>query len=52
MNVTSSPAADIGPFSEMISWKVRFFIPTFDERPAILVRLMQRHRPIDVTSRS
>ncbi|XKM43042.1 hypothetical protein A4U53_035225 (plasmid) [Rhizobium ruizarguesonis] len=28
MNVTYSPTADIGLFSEIIAWKVRFFIPT------------------------
>lgn len=42
----------LGLFSEMIAWKVRFFIPTSDEGPAILARLMERHRLIDVASRS
>lgn len=41
-----------GLFSEMIQWKTRFFIPMTDEGPAILSRLMQRHRLIDVASRS
>ncbi|EJZ19846.1 hypothetical protein NE852_26515 (plasmid) [Rhizobium sp. Pop5] len=41
-----------GLFSEMIAWKVRFFIPTSEAGPAILARLMQRHRLIDIASRS
>jgi hypothetical protein len=41
----------IGLFSEMIAWKVRFFIPTTDEGPAILSRLIERHRIVDVAGR-
>ncbi|WLS00641.1 strawberry notch-like NTP hydrolase domain-containing protein [Shinella sumterensis] len=41
----------IGLFSEMIAWKLRFFIPVTDEGAAILSRLMQRHRLLDVMSR-
>lgn len=42
----------IGLFSEMIAWKLHFFVPTTEEGPAILSRLMQRHRLLDVVSRS
>lgn len=41
----------IGLFSEMIAWKVRFFIPTSEEGPAILSRLLERHRIVDVAGR-
>ncbi len=41
----------IGLFSEMIAWKVRFFIPTSEEGPAILSRLIERHRIVDVAGR-
>ncbi|HEV7248135.1 MAG TPA: strawberry notch family protein [Shinella sp.] len=41
----------IGLFSEMIAWKLRFFVPVTDEGSAILSRLMQRHRLLDVVSR-
>ena len=41
----------IGLFSEMIAWKLRFFIPVTDDGSAILSRLMQRHRLLDVMSR-
>jgi hypothetical protein len=41
----------IGLFSEMIAWKLRFFIPVIDEGAAILSRLTQRHRLLDVISR-
>ena len=41
----------IGLFSEMISWKLRFFIPVTDDGRAILTRLMQRHRLVDVVGR-
>lgn len=40
-----------GLFSEMIAWKVRFFIPTSEEGPAILARLIEQHRIIDVAGR-
>ena len=42
----------IGLFSEMIAWKLRFFIPVTEEGAAILSRLMQRHRLLDVVSRN
>jgi predicted RNA methylase len=42
----------IGLFSEMIAWKLRFFIPTSDEGPAILSRLLERHRILDVAGRA
>jgi hypothetical protein len=38
----------IGLFSELINWKLRFFVPTTEEGPAILARLLQRHRLIDI----
>lgn len=41
----------LGLFSEMIAWKVRFFIPTSEEGPAILSRLIERHRIVDVAGR-
>jgi hypothetical protein len=41
----------IGLFSEIINWKTRFFVPVSGEGPAILDRLMQRHRLIELTSR-
>ncbi len=41
----------IGLFSEMINWKLRFFVPVTDEGAAILSKLMQRHRLIDVARR-
>ncbi|WLE00492.1 strawberry notch family protein (plasmid) [Agrobacterium leguminum] len=41
----------MGLFSEMIAWKVRFFIPTSEEGPAILSRLIERHRIVDVAGR-
>ncbi|MBZ9761723.1 strawberry notch family protein [Mesorhizobium sp. CA8] len=42
----------IGLFSEMIAWKVRFFVPTTDDGPVILSRLMERHRIVDVAGRA
>jgi predicted RNA methylase len=42
----------IGLFSEIIAWKLRFFIPVSEEGPTVLGRLMQRHRLIDTASRS
>lgn len=41
----------IGLFSEMIAWKLRFFVPVTDEGSVILSRLLQRHRLLDVISR-
>ncbi|TAV42946.1 strawberry notch family protein [Rhizobium leguminosarum] len=42
----------IGLFSEMINWKLRFFVPLTDEGAEILSKLMQRHRLIDIARRS
>ncbi|MBO9111923.1 MULTISPECIES: bifunctional class I SAM-dependent methyltransferase/DEAD/DEAH box helicase [Rhizobium/Agrobacterium group] len=42
----------IGLFSEMINWKLRFFVPVTDEGAVILSKLMQRHRLIDIARRS
>ncbi len=41
----------IGLFSEMIAWKVRFFIPTSDDGQAVLSRLIERHRVVDIAGR-
>ncbi|RFC64765.1 strawberry notch family protein [Mesorhizobium denitrificans] len=41
----------IGLFSEMISWKLRFFVPVTDDGSAILKKLMHRHRLLAVESR-
>jgi hypothetical protein len=41
----------IGLFSEMIAWKVRFFIPASDDGQAVLSRLVERHRVVDVAGR-
>jgi len=41
----------LGLFSEMIAWKLRFFVPVTDEGPAILAKLVQRHRLLAVESR-
>ncbi|CAM5290142.1 putative RNA methylase [Aquamicrobium terrae] len=40
----------IGLFSELINWKLRFFVPTTEEGPAILTRLLQRHRLVDIAA--
>ncbi|CDZ64424.1 Probably methylase/helicase [Neorhizobium galegae bv. orientalis] len=42
----------VGLFSEMISWKLRFFLPMTDEGAGILSKLMQRHRLLDIAPRS
>jgi len=42
----------LGLFSEMIAWKVRFFIPASDDGQAVLSRLLERHRVVDVAGRS
>ena len=42
----------IGLFCEMIAWKVSFFVPTAGEGPAILSRLIERHRIVDVAGRT
>jgi hypothetical protein len=35
----------------MINWKLRFFVPTTEEGPAILARLIERHRLTGIASR-
>nr|WP_037083676.1 hypothetical protein [Neorhizobium vignae] len=42
----------VGLFSEMIIWKLRFFVPVTDEGPNMLSKLMQRHSLIDIARRS
>ncbi|MBP2449585.1 hypothetical protein JOH51_007093 [Rhizobium leguminosarum] len=42
----------IGLFSEMINWKLRFFMPVTDKGAAILSKLIERHRLVDVARRS
>ncbi|PDT82483.1 hypothetical protein CO676_16850 [Sinorhizobium sp. BJ1] len=42
----------IGFFSEMISGRMRFFVPMTEEGSAILGRRIERHRLIDVVSRT
>ena len=42
----------IGLISEIISWKLRLFIPTGAQGPAILAMLMERHPLIGITDRS
>lgn len=41
----------IGLFSEMIAWKVRFFIPASNDGQGVLSRLIERHRVVDVVGR-
>ncbi|MET3616022.1 putative RNA methylase [Rhizobium aquaticum] len=41
----------VGLFSEMIAWKVRFFIPASDDGQAVLASLLEHHRVIDVDGR-
>ncbi|ENN85562.1 hypothetical protein RHSP_06747 [Rhizobium freirei PRF 81] len=40
-----------GLFSEMIAWKGRFLIPASDDGQAVLSRLIERHRIVDVAGR-
>lgn len=42
----------IGLFSEMINWKLRFFVPVTDQGPGILSKLIERHPLIDIARRS
>jgi hypothetical protein len=42
----------IGLYSEMFSWELRFFVPRSHEGPAVLSRLIERHRLIDIVSRT
>lgn len=41
----------LGLFSDMIARKVRFFIPSSDDGQAVLSRLIERHRIVDVAGR-
>jgi hypothetical protein len=40
-----------GLFSEIIAWRTRFFVPTTEEGPAILERLIERHRLLELSAR-
>ena len=42
----------MGMMSEIISWKMRLFIPVADEGPAILARLIEQHPVVAVGDRS
>jgi predicted RNA methylase len=42
----------IGLISEMISWKLRMFVPTGAEGPAILAKVMERHPLIRIADRA
>jgi len=42
----------VGLFSEMINWKLRFFVPVTDEGAAILSKLIECHRLVDIARRS
>ncbi|MCA1493185.1 hypothetical protein [Sinorhizobium alkalisoli] len=35
-----------------LDFPARFFVPTTEDRPAILSKLMQRYRLLDIVSRS
>ncbi|MCA1366773.1 hypothetical protein I6F15_05055 [Bradyrhizobium sp. BRP14] len=42
----------IGVYYEMFSWELRFFVPKSNEGPAVLPRLIERHRLTDGVSRT
>ncbi|WP_292519548.1 strawberry notch family protein [Mesorhizobium sp.] len=42
----------LGLISEIISWKLRLFIPTSEKGPSILAALLDRHTLIEVTDRT
>ncbi|OWV71169.1 methylase [Rhizobium sp. R339] len=42
----------IGLFPEIIAWKTRFFLPVTEEGPSMLARLIERHRLLELSSRS
>jgi predicted RNA methylase len=42
----------IGPISEIISWKLRLFVPTGAEGPVILARLMERYPLLRIADRA
>ena len=41
-----------GLISEIISWKLRLFIPTSGQGSAILASLLERHTPVSVSDRA
>ena len=41
----------LGLMSEIISWKLRMFVPVGDESPKILEKVMERHPLVCVNSR-
>lgn len=41
----------MGLMSEIISWKLRFFVPMGTEGPAILARLIERYTLIGIADR-
>jgi hypothetical protein len=41
-----------GLFSEIISWKLRFFVPVDATGPAILARVMERYPVVRVADRT
>jgi hypothetical protein len=42
----------VGLISEIISWKLRLFIPTGGQGPVILASLLDRHPLVGVTDRT
>ena len=40
----------LGLMSEIISWKLRMFVPVGDEAPKILAKVMERHRVVCVNT--
>jgi hypothetical protein len=42
----------LGLISEIISWKLRLFIPTGEHGHAILASLVERHTMVGVTDRT
>jgi hypothetical protein len=42
----------IGLMSEIISWKLRLFVPTGAEGPAILGQLMERHPLVRIADKA
>jgi hypothetical protein len=42
----------IGLISEIISWKLRLFVPTGAEGPVILARLMERYPLVRIADRA
>ena len=42
----------LGLISEIISWKLRLFIPTGAQGPAMLASLLDRHTLVGVTDRA